>query len=268
MDIDQESRIQRNGNIVEITKPEGNYRIVYKTHYITHGVNLVPVKADGFFLETGTPEDYVSHPLRTLNEFLQWKPHRPMFDALAKRHIPIYMADVSFKNTRRTLAVMGAEFIIEGAEVFGAFHFIEQAIAEQNMLKLAALAPVLVWAWSTVALRGAAFTTSISEGWHNVVAQMWKLNFRIHPEIAPLTLNTRNLIIAHKEQWLADYLGSHPHFTTLLGPDHIRIEDALAELPEKRLEKIKRLRPLWERITTPETIYYSKIRLQKKKMAS
>ena len=122
--------------------------------------------------------------------------------------------------------------LLEGIARFGPLLLAYQGLTEQELLKMAVAFPLIAWG-------ALADFPRVAESLPFLNRHDWseakKRGLRMHPEMGLLILNLRNPVIAHKEVWLANHLHGHHHFTTVIGPDHILIEDDIVSSPQESL---------------------------------
>jgi hypothetical protein len=93
-----------------------------------------------------------------------------------------------------------------------------------------------------------------SEALAEPTAKALKWSQRLHPELNVLVAKIRNKVIAHKEQYLMEKYG-YSHIGTIIGANHVQIEDDIQQSPEARLAYLRRYKPLIKNTVVPETFY-------------
>lgn len=243
-----ETRLEREGNVVRIEKPEGFYTIIYGIHSRPTEPQQLPERFDGLFLETGR-NNYLEASLNFLKAFKGDRQYQPVFQPLEEKRIPIYFAD-AFLDEK----VIALDSLVTGGEGGLAVIIASQIrkngqISRRDFLRATASTWLLT---PFVSSMGGFFFGDIGE---EPIAELQKFSHRLHPEDKLLTLTVRNIIIAHKEQWLTERIGKGPHLATILGADHVGIEDWILNSPEERITFLYRSKPIWRPFVAPETVY-------------
>lgn len=116
-------------------------------------------------------------------------------------------------------------------------------------------AKAAVGAWLLMpAIEGLLFTTLGMQG-EFMPPDIRKLVEKTHPETWFFLLTLRNIVLAHKEQWLMETMGNKPVLATTIGSAHTGLEDQIMRSPEERLQFLRAVKPLLNRMFDPESIY-------------
>lgn len=89
----------------------------------------------------------------------------------------------------------------------------------------------------------------------NETATLEKASNKVSPEDFLFTEGIREAILAHKEVWIAQSIGNRPELVTVIGSQHVGLEEKLRTSAEDRLTFLKATKPLWSKLIDPESFY-------------
>lgn len=247
-----EAQIKRTKGLTTIKTENGAYSLLLSTHLTLIRRKRLPTKFDGLIIETGTPINYIQEPDKTMDLLSKIYTHKGLVTSLARERIPIYLADI---HSKHTLFLSAADLLIGLGEIAAAVVFLNHLQQDPNLLKALVGLPLTTWITSP----GLTSTLSLGAGIFgrglNWTTKAFKTSSRIHPEIAPIILGTRNAVFAQKAFRINDHNGRGQHLVIGLGGDHVAIEDRILQSEEERLDYLRETQWLWGRFVTPETLY-------------
>lgn len=254
-----ETRLEREGNVTHIYEPEGTWTIIYGPHtFFSYDPKQLPKGTDGLFLEHQS--NYLKNPLGFLSADKESKDYQPLIEFAETNRVPVYFADLDIRNE---MLVIPAEVLVELTEtVVGAaiLKKIPQVMRNNRMsrrqfLKIGARALSGAWLMTPMASMVGTTASGLTGAEEERTAEFIKLSDRMHPEDILISKTLRNVVLAHKEEWLMNKMGNKPHFSTIFGPLHAGLEDQIQHSPESRIEFVRALRPVLKTVVTPETLY-------------
>lgn len=260
-DLPETHLIREGSDLVHIYKPEGTYSIYYMVHEPSAGPrsfldNLVttldpaklPEDTSGLFLE-GT-FNYIANPLGHLTGQVSSKTHQGMFASLHERGIPSYFAEVAFTNTVTwpPLTVWAEASMVVGETMMG-MGLIDKSTNRRGFLKALQLGAAAYLLLPFLSSAGRLLIDTEQS------IEFRKLSRKIHPNVAWMSLTLREVVLAHKQEWLARQDGNKPHFLTTMGKDHVGLEDQFQSTPDEKLALLERTRFIWRPLVEPETFY-------------
>ncbi len=261
-----ETRVERDGRLVHIVKPEGEYSVLYSEHLIrAESEDRLPKNINGFF-----PEwigDYVEDLDGNISAIRGKKQYEQLFRELERRKVPLYFADLNFPLM--TLPVVAESAILIFTETTIGLKILSRVMKKLDGLKRYSRRDVLsrgskaaFAAWLlTPAISGFSSIGSIltKKGEANIL-KLARLSNKIHPEYL-LSLTLRNVIIAHKEAWLMGQVGLRSHFLTVVGAGHTGIEDEILSTTEERMEFLNKANLVLNSPLIRQKYVYTAVRL-------
>ncbi len=256
-----EVELERSGNVATIVKPEGTFTFIYNNAYFPKDYSdQLPSEIDGLVLETGV-NPWMDDPLRYVHEHQANRGYFRLFRTIQEMKVPLVFADFWYKNKG-----FGTEYIPAVLEALGilgetkiGIDLLKKISREKkdrrDILKIGARSIAAAWlVQPALSYFSALGANAIGEG-EESTTELVKLSNKTHPEVFLLTTTLRNVVIAHKEEWLASKKGNKPHFATIIGVGHAGIEDQIQYSPEERWEFLRRLKPLLQMLVRPEEFY-------------
>jgi len=212
-----------------------------------------------------TSENYLQDPLARLkthagkNPTLTTIQYERLFPILETKRLPVYFADVHLVEDK---AADVENLLVAGEATLSAYLLAKTAqetkhapISRRDFLKLGGKAALATWlSIPFMSDLGISASLEMREG-RSASAEFKKASHRLHPEARLLIDTVRNIVIAHKEQRLMEYMKSHPHLVTILGAAHVGIENDIQSSAEKRLAFLQTLKPILHKVYTPGTFY-------------
>lgn len=247
-----EDKIPQKENIVHIRKPEGTYSIIYNDQAESQDPQRLPPALDGLVLET--PWNWSKDPLGYLQACRQTTIYQPLFPTLEENSTPVFFADLGYRidnlgNLKPSelldLAVLVAEIGI-GAKL------LTTKTSRREFLNITKVALGL-WLLTPAGFLSDLLPTLTTHG-REQTAEIIKSVEGIHPESLFFTLQLRDIVLAHKEEWLMKG-GPKGHLGTVIGGLHTGIENWLKRSSQERLEFLSRARPFFKDIVVPDTFY-------------
>lgn len=241
--------------VIMITKPEGIYTVIYGLHETPNPATLLPGHFDGLFVEAN--DDYSKDPFAVLNWALGRAQERYFFDYIKGEKIPMYFADMSLSNwglelTARTLLI-SAETIIGGKLLLDIAKDLEKRkLSRRDFIVRGVLS---IWALGTSTSMVARILSSKTGRGDKLSAELIRTNEKVHPETHLLLATVRNVIMAHKEQYLMERIGGNPNFVTTIGAAHVSIEDQIRATPQNRIEFLQAIKPVLKEFADTGTFY-------------
>lgn len=248
------NRLEREGNIVRLYKDGNVYTIIYTYHLKQESPEMIPKETTALFLEGYSmkpPEEGV---------FSSAFSYQKLQPSLEKKQIPIYLPDLGFSGLGLS-ASFGSAMLLLVTEAFIGFEMgrrilWEKPISRRDFFKIGAGGLAALWLLAPLPIGvGTTIPLVLNKGVGRAL-ELDKLSHQMHPELDFLGLALRNVVIAHKEEWVAGNLAKeNQNLVTIIGAGHVGIEDAFLCSPEKRLQFLRRLRPLLKAAVIPETLY-------------
>lgn len=256
-------RLEREGNVTHIYKPEATYTIIYQRHTRSVNPDQLPEDLDGLFLET----DITTHPLYYLNNKNIDKTNYGRLSITASnREIPIYLADIVLRpNVDLDDLLSQEELITYGEALLGGGVLGETyrrlVIVPYMKYSKVSRADFIKGAFA-VLVGGWFFTPGISESGrvfagedNGISADFQRLSHKLHPEQLLVIGTLRNIVMAHKQEWLARQMGNNPHFVTVIGGKHVGLETELLNSGETRLDFLKKSQFRWGSLIDESTFH-------------
>lgn len=210
---------------ITIATPGAIHFIYYGSHITTVKPKSLPESVTGYALETGSMANYIRETPGVLNSYRECRQYRDVFTWLEKKKVPVYFCDTEFgvMNT-------GIVTLIEACE---------------TMLHLGSVT-------STLSATVAETLNLFTHHGRDFALKMRKIPNLFKDERAFWTLKLRNILWAHKLQWLAGQSKGPHFFGSILGPHHTGVEQELIKSPEQRLDYLLSTRFAWRRFIAPE----------------
>ena len=262
-----EGGVERDGNVAQVIRPEGTYSIIYGMHVLPMDPEVIPSGLDYLVFETATTLPghmftWVESPATALYGLRGDKQTSPLFGRLAKDKTPIVFADVVLDITRLDLGARDFRpFVLEGmAGVALTKSFIDSTedvfsrpISRRSLLKFGGLALAAHFLSPAITTVTPLITSSTGIG-NEPLSEFEKAVYRIHPETLFLSVKLRNIVLAHKQNWLMKKLGV-AHAGTVIGAAHKGLEVELQASEEERLGFLKKTERFWYQLIFPESFY-------------
>lgn len=253
-------KVERRGKLATILgKPEGVYTLIYGEHSSPAEASLLPADTRGLLIETGM-WDYVKQPLKTVDAYRRPADKHdiqfaPLINWAEEKKIPLYLCDwyagEGWLPMGEMTALMGQTAI--GLDILRRFAFSKESkVSRRNLLKAGISSWLLSPAIAGV-LRGLSLKLHKLEG---LSAELPKGAAKVSPQTLFFTITVRNMVIAHKAEWIMRHRGDKPHLVTAIGGYHTGLEDALLYSAEDRINFLQALSPALKRIPS-ETFYKS-----------
>ncbi|MBI4440788.1 hypothetical protein HY639_01345 [Candidatus Woesearchaeota archaeon] len=245
-----ETRLEREGNVCHIYKPEGTYTVVYGVHIWQTPPEQIP-KTDGLFLEL------VSKNADQLNRLMFCQksiPYEKVIEHAEQNRIPIYFPDVGFSHPelRRVLSRFSDTFYAGVGGIFALASYAAYHSGAYTTSLCAAMAGGMFLFPYIVDLAGLASILTGRAVEEDIVLQ--KSSRRLFPWRDILIKFSRDALIAYKQEWLMNQQGPS-HYTTIIGRGHVGIEDMLLQSLEDTLKVLREIKPLIRWMLVPETVY-------------
>ncbi|MBI4441447.1 hypothetical protein HY639_04725 [Candidatus Woesearchaeota archaeon] len=257
-----ETKVERNGNATTIRKPDATYTVIYGCHGIPQDSDQLPPDADGVFLETAHKKwiDCKGEESLTANVCRYSMQYGPIFPFLEENGIPTLYGDFRLNERffgRRLMEINQIDEGIVDRRLKHDQHYAPARRSWQNYLDTmdawhnAPLAHKLVSAILGIELPPPQ-PPQVTREWgiHRVIVE------KQAPYAARTILRLRELVLAHKQEWLATFY-NNPHFVTIIGAMHTKLEDALLMDAKDRTECIKRMAPTIVREVAPNKAFYT-----------
>ncbi len=258
--------LTRTGPSVHISKPGGEFTVVYENHAVEPYTNLIPSGIKAFFPETAEADYIGEPPLLHLNRLAQRRPRT--LRVLKDRRVPVFFADLAFTppNDVRTLNYDLASIALEATA--GAVTIYKTAqklrvegsnlISRRRLLGLGGIVASSYLLSPAAALlgRASANITGIGEG---ATAEFQKLSDIVHPEAFFFHGHLREAALAFKEEWLMQNLFDGGHALTLIGAAHAGIETQFEYDLDQKLAYLERVKSIIKK-TVPSEIFYKIVR--------
>lgn len=254
-------------NICYIETVDGVHTLLYGHHNEPLNPNQLPNGCDGVILENALSR-WTENPEQLLVRYRERDvQYRPLFPVLEKKNIPIYFAD---PHVTRTM-LMGENFAV-GLEAVGATYLLgtfhrrlrqytekskDRKPSRRDMIKLTirgAIGAFLATPLTSEIANFASYKTRLGQ---RTAAGYQRFCHAIHPEYGLMTIKIRDALIAYKAHWLMQNASGVRYLTTILGPDHVEIENRIQSSPEDTLAFLRRgyVQNLLKVFPVPETLY-------------
>ena len=248
-------------NRVTVQRPSGKVTFLYGHHFGPENGSHIPTDTTAVCLETAS-DNWVRNPLRTLFVAKVFPQFAGVFPEIERRRLPVYLTDPA---VRGAIPVGLAEASLVAAEAILGMRLAKKAyktikekegrVSRRDMLSMSTRTFGALWLMLPGFSSIARLASTATETAYNATAATLRFSHRLHPEQFLCTATIRNVVIAHKQEWLMEYLGGNPHLTTIIGAAHADIESCLASKPERRLAFLGRIMPLAGPLIIPETFY-------------
>lgn len=254
-------RIERDGNVAHVIKPEGTYSIIYGVHGDSNEGAIpidpaqVPASAEYDFLENIS--NWAEDPLGYLYTERRSKYLGDFFTAVEKRGVKLAFADLSFQEGNRDKILKQESLIINSELVSGAAlagGLSQTRLSRRSVLKLGGYG-LSVWFLMPFTSMLGRYYSSVSGSAEDATARYRKFSEALHPEESFFYGRLRHLAIAQKMQWLMERSGDSRHFSIIMGGFHVGLEDQLLEKPEERLALLRKTKEIWRPVVEPATFY-------------
>ncbi|MFH1827486.1 MAG: hypothetical protein ABH812_03610 [bacterium] len=245
---------QKNGCFTDVIMPNGHVRIIYSMHGRLTDPSYIPLLTNGVFLE----ETVVPKTICALNEILDGHSQFSKVKSFAQQsNLPLIFGDVNRKITLEAAhtasEVLNYLKIVSPLLVSGISSApIPESILITSPLLLDSLAQYIPF----------VFKKSTEDS--DLLAKVYRIASRAVPYRRPYVLRLRNALWATKIKWALDNgLGSH--FTSIVGPAHVGLEDYLKKLSEEKEARIlQNTSAIWPLFAELESYYTLRIFSQTK----
>lgn len=242
--------ITRVKNVTDIRSGNRLNRFVYSAHNRPQPVKDLPKNFDGLILETAEG-NYVTNPEEAFGECHRSIQYKQVIESLQGKGKPIYLLDAHFKRpgfvALAEIGLLATEVTLGGILMSVGDH--------PDLLKTAVSYLAGLYFMEPFVAGTIGRAVSMVERGYDFSSWMNNITSYLHPEIFSMVIGLRNSVIAHKKDWLSNYLGDNMVLTTIIGHAHTQVEDGLLSSPFQRLNYLKGSRWLWRRIVKPETMY-------------
>ena len=243
-----ETKLERRGNVCTISTEKGVYSVVYNPHIFRAKREHVP-KTDGLFLEWVCKK---WSPERSLNHVEQNYVYRDIIKKAESDGTPLFLPDIGVWSKSRVKLETFLESLEYGAGITAGA--ITPAVIQYN-LALGALSGLFSgWVLSHCLAQLIGLVSDLTGIGQSITLPLVKYADTLHPEFGTFKLKIRNKLIAYKQQRLQESTGD-AHYTTIIGPGHVLIEDDLQSSLEEKLTYLQKYAPLLKRTCIPESIY-------------
>lgn len=251
-------RIERDGNVAHVYKPEGLYSIVYNVHGLRLGVESARAPDDSDIVFFENVVDWSERPLDYLRGVRSNRFYVDAITALEERGGKAGFNDCAFVLEPEVLvaAETALATFIEGFAGMGlALEAFKIPLSRRTFLKIGTLG-LAGWFLMPISTVLAGEYSRISESGEEAAARYHKLTEDLHPEFFFFAGQLRNAVIAHKLQWLMESDSKrYRHISQIIGSLHIGIETKLLDGPGRRLSFLTETQRIWQPIVKPETFY-------------
>lgn len=253
-----EAVVARKGNVVTITKNGARYTFVYNNAFSPKDYSKdLPRNSNGLVLETGT-NHWIEDPMRYLQEHKANTSYFNLFNTLEKKKIPLFFADVGYKNDLKGHVPLVASVLALGAETVIGIELLRRITHLKKTRRSFISSAVKAAAGAFLAAPGLSYiagvTSSASEVGEEHATNLIKSINTAHPEVSFFITELRNIVIAHKEEWLS-VKKRKPHLATLIGGGHANIEEQIQHTSQERIDFLRKIKPLLKEIISPEEFY-------------
>jgi hypothetical protein len=267
------TRLSRRGLRARIDAPEGAYSVIYaQSHELPQDPKWIPGNLDGMILESNDPWT-TKDPTDIIN--IHKNPpnyqYSSIFPVLEQNQTPTYFTDpimgrgVFETDIQRVRAEFLAGTVTFATGIGGLYTYHEIRNSQRKIEKLTRRQllslgiPALAGTWLAVPFlseqaNGIALTSG--DGEHmGTTKQFMRVANATHPEMFLYTSQIRNAVMAYKLQRLAQHSPkTRPHLGTILGGQHILIEDDLQREQEVLLAFLKNRKSCLE-LFNQESLY-------------
>lgn len=248
------SKVERHGNVITISRPEGTYSIIYDTH-IGRKKQEIPSGVDGVCFEWTGKYPSTREELREVAYVLANQ--KPVFDHAFLRRLPLLAVDCSISSIAFAEEMLGPIEFVMGASLFNKIR--EQVrttgITRRNFIKtMLARGAALYLSLPTISELGRA-GSSLSGIGERQTTELSKLTQRIHPEYKVIILGLRDAVAVQKMQYLLRNQG-YKHLLAPRGAAHVGMEDAILASEEERIDFLTRLKPLLPKVLADQETFF------------
>ncbi len=252
------SSTYRDGNVVQISGPNGLYTIIYGVHILATNPELIPHNTDAVVLETGAVQ-WTQDPEKALDYLQQHVQYQELFRRFEQDHISVLFADVNYKTFPLLIPLL--DMVLLEAEINLGTRLLKKSYRTMRKKKKSAgdlakiTAGVVGGLWLTSSILselGRVGSMLIGIG-QKETAQFQKLSSELHPELFILIKKIRDTVIGYKMQQYA--LSSHHNsVAAVMGGAHTGLETQL-ELNERiKINYLERLKPILRVLVVPESL--------------
>lgn len=258
---EEEPSFERNGSATTIHKPHGAFTVFYGHHYSSYDQQKIPQTTTGICIETAS-SNWVRDPLHTLFMSKVFPQFSGAFEEAEERRIPIYLMDPAIHNALPVavteVSLLAAEAIFGmrmGKKALKALQKNGRNLSRRELLSIGARTIGSLWLLLPGLSGVGRLASTLSDTGHGPSAATLQFSNALHPEQLLCTTTLRNVVLAHKQEWLMKNLGGNPHLTTIIGTVHADIETCILSSPEKRLGFLNRVMPALKPFVIPETFF-------------
>ena len=225
---DLETKVEREGNVTTITKPEGKYTVIYGHHEIQQNPKQIPNNTNAIFLELVNPHMY-SSPEVLIERCKTHKQYSHMMSKLEDKKIALYFPDISIRYVNKTIRKLNFAYPLEFADSYCVLRLLDNDIF--RLLKKQGNSKLLCKEKKELTSKLASFGDIYLD-----------IAYKIEPKTTAFFFTLRNLLISHKMDWFAKNFNVNT--TLLIGAFHRGIENCLQYDSEQRINKIEKMNTL------------------------
>lgn len=256
--LDQERQEVTKGDVRIEKEGVGTFTIIYQHHLFSQvDPERIPNDVTSIFLES--PHfDWWDQPDIALKKAAKTnKAYGKVLERFTS--IPLYTGDPYLPHhltyAATEIFVVGCETIIgmrllkKHAPLLAQKLFKHNEAEETRRQFLAKTWRVLgagIGAWAVLPAISSIARYSVAEllpATERPTAAFQKFSHTLHPEQFPINTIFRDVVVAHKMEWVAKRQGGHPHIAYLAGPCHVNIEEFLKDSPDDRIAFLRRWVP-------------------------
>lgn len=256
--------IERDGNITRISKETGTFTVFYGHHLFPMNPELFPSNLSALFLESFNDasnfySSWIYSPERVVETFKNFRQTAPLFPMLEGNRTKVVLGDLPlylfyegqvFLNMFPTVVEAGAGI---GLAYGGVDNLLRTKMTRRQFLK--GLFNMTAAAWLVIPVGSQLINgASYFLGKTGLSVDALELSRITHPE-ALFLIDLRNLVIAHKMDWLLKEVYRGGNIGLVIGALHAGIENWLIKSPEERISYLERTKPIWKGLVEPTTFF-------------
>lgn len=225
---------------------------------------ILPSNLNALFLESFTDASiynasWIYSPENVVGMLRNVIQTAPLFPVLEERRTKVVLGDLSIN------LVLPGQILIDGLPVVaeaglgvGLVYSTIDNLLQTKMTRREFIKGALKMAaatWLAIPVES-LFTAGASYylGETGLSVDTMELSRITHPE-AIFLINLRNLVIAHKMDWLLKEVYRGGNIGLVIGGVHTGVENWLIKSPEERINYLRRTRPFWKWLVEPTTFF-------------
>lgn len=251
--------VERSDSSTTIHKPCGTFTLLYGHHYATPTNQHIPPDTTDICIETAST-NWVKEPLHALFTSRVFPQFSEAFQRAEEKHIPTYIMDPAIHHAIPVgiaeASLLAAEAVLGmriGKKVLKTLREKGRGLSRRELLGVSARMLGALWLLLPGVSGVGRLASTLSDAGHEPTATALRFSHAVHPEQFLCTATLRNVVLAHKQEWLMKHFGGYPHITTIVGSMHVDIETCILSSPEERLRFLDRVMPILKPMVIPDT---------------